>query len=105
MKLGELEETVITGLDEELNLKKITEARIYPNPAQSYFEVSLSDQLTMELDWVIFDQRGVELLSGQFESGEDVFTIDASSLPVGMHLFVTSAGENARTIRKIIIQR
>ena len=105
-KLPELEASpVITGLEDELNVKKFEEANIYPNPAQYYFNVSLPDQLTMDLDWTIIDQRGVELLRGTFEAGEDLFEIDANSLPIGLHMFVVSSGTDYKTIRKIIIQR
>jgi len=104
-KLPELEKTIITGLEDELNVKKFENANIYPNPAQNYFKVSLADQLTMDLDWAIIDQRGVELLNGTFKAGEDSFEIDAINLPVGLHLFVVADGTDYNTIRKIIIQR
>ena len=104
--LPELEESpVITGIEEELNIQKFEDATIYPNPAQYYFNVSLSDQLTMNLDWIIIDQRGVELMNGTFEAGEDSFEIDAKTLPVGLHMFIVTSGTEYKTIRKIIIQR
>jgi len=104
-KLPVLQKTVITGLEDELNIKIIEAANIYPNPAKNYFNVSLSDQLTTDLAWRIIDQRGVELLSGTFESGEDYFEIDTKLLPNGLHMFIVSSGSDYNTIRKIVIQR
>jgi hypothetical protein len=104
-KLPELEKTVITGLEDELNVKKFEDATIYPNPAQNYFNVSLTDQLTMDLDWSIIDQRGIELLNGTFKAGEELFEIDTNRLPNGLHMFIIAGGADYKTIRKIIINR
>ena len=102
-KLPELEKTIITGIEDELNVKLFEDANIYPNPAQNYINVSLSDQLTRDLDWSVFDQRGVELLNGTFNAGEDSFEIDAKSLPNGLHIFIVTSGTDYQTVRKIII--
>ena len=104
-KLPILKKTVITGLEEELNIKRIEEANIYPNPAQNYFHVALSDQLTQDLEWKMVDQRGVELMHGTFESGEDSFDINTRNIPNGLHLFIVTGGDDYKAIRKIIIQR
>ncbi len=96
---------VITGLEDEINVKKFESANIYPIPAQNYFNVALSDQLTIDLDWKIIDQRGVQLLGGTFRSGEDTFEVDTNSLPNGLHMFIISSSSDFQTIRKIIIQR
>ena len=103
--LPALQKTIITGLDDELNVNKFKNAVIYPNPAQNYFNVTLSDQLTTDLDWAIVDQRGVKLQSGTFISGEDFFEVDVKELPNGLHMFVVSSGDHNKAIRKIIIQR
>ena len=100
-----LQKTVITGLEDELNVKKFEDAQIFPNPMQNYFNVSLSDQITKDLDWMILDQRGVELERGAFLSGEDFFEVDIKEIPNGLHLFIVSSGSDYKTIRKIIIQR
>jgi len=105
MKLHELEQVIITGIEDELNVKKFADAVIYPNPAQHYFNVSLEDYLTLELNWTIIDQRGVTLLDGVFEAGESTYQIDTKSLPEGLHMFIVSSGSDYKTIRKIIIQR
>ena len=104
-KLHELEKTIITGLEDELDVKKFEDATIYPNPAQNYFNVSLSDKLTMDLDWSVIDQRGVKLLNGNFKAVEDSFEIDANSLPNGLYMFIVTSNTDYKTIRKIIIQR
>jgi hypothetical protein len=104
-KLPVLRNTVITGLEDELNVKKFEDATIYPNPAQDYFNVSLSDELTKNLDWMIIDQRGVELLNGTFEADEGLFEVDTKKLPVGLHMFIVTSGSDYKTIRKIIINR
>ncbi len=104
-KLPELHKTIITGLDDELNVRRFEDAVIYPNPAQNYFRVSLSDQLTKDVEWRILDQRGITLSEGAFEKDNDSFEVDTREIPNGLHLFIISAGDNYRVIRKIIIKR
>ena len=104
-KLPVLDRTVITGIQDELNVKKFENATIYPNPAQNYFNVSLSDQLTMDLEWSILDQRGVELSSGTFISGESMFEIDTKSLSNGLYMFIVSGGKDFKYFRKVVVQR
>jgi len=103
-KLPNLQENPITGLEEEINLGKIESANLYPNPAQDYFQISLGEALTMELDWVIIDQLGVELKRGKFKSGGSKFDIDTRRIPDGLHMFIVSSGTDFRTIKKIVIQ-
>ena len=104
-QLPVLSNTIITGLEDKLNVKKFETANIYPIPAQNYFNVTLSDQLTIDLDWSIIDQRGIQLLDGTFGSGEDTFEVDTHSLPNGLYMFVVSGGTDIKYIRKLIIQR
>jgi hypothetical protein len=104
-KLPALEKTIITGLEDELNVKKFEEANIYPNPAQNYFNVALSEEITKDLNWMIVDQRGVELLKGTFIAGEDTFEVDTQKLPNGLHMFIVTGANDYKTIRKIIIKR
>ena len=104
-KLPVLENTTITGLENELNLKKFEEANIYPNPAKNFFDISLSDELTVDTDWSIIDQRGVELLHGTFIEGQDKYEVNTKSLPNGLFMFIVRSSSDNYTIRKIIIQR
>ena len=57
------------------------------------------------MDWTIFDQRGVELLKGNFEAGRDLYEVDANSLPNGLHLMIFNGENDYKVIRKIIIRR
>jgi hypothetical protein len=104
-KLPVLQKDPITGIEEELNIEKFVNASIYPNPAQNYFNVSLSDELTLDMEWVIVNQLGVQLKSGKFESGENNYEVDTRSIPNGLHMFIISGGDDYKTIRKIVIQR
>jgi hypothetical protein len=104
-KLPELERYVVAGVEDELNVRKFEDATIYPNPAENYFTVSVSEYITTDLEWSIIDQRGVRLLQGAFRKGEDTFEIDAKGLPVGLHMFIVTSGTEYKSIRKIIIQR
>jgi hypothetical protein len=104
-KLPVLKKTLVTGLEDELNIKKIQDASIYPNPANNYFNVALSSELTQDMDWVIVDQRGVELLRGKFVSGEDTYEVDAKDLPNGLHMMIVSANDDSNVVRKVIISR
>jgi hypothetical protein len=104
-KIDGLNVSPITGLEDELNAKRIETADIYPNPAQNYFNVALSSELTQDMDWVIIDQRGVELLRGKFEDGRALYEVDANSLPNGLHMMIFNGNKDYKVIRKIIISR
>jgi hypothetical protein len=104
-KLPVIQNTIITGLEEELNAKRIENADIYPNPADYYFNVALTSELTQDMDWVIIDQRGVELLRGNFAAGEDLYEVDANALPNGLHMMIFNGNNDYHVIRKIIISR
>jgi molybdopterin biosynthesis enzyme MoaB len=104
-KLPIIQNTIITGLEDELNAKRIENADIYPNPADSYFNVALSSELTQDMDWVIIDQRGVELLRGNFTAGENLYEVNATALSNGFYMMVFSGSEDHHVIRKIIINR
>ena len=47
-KLPILHPSVITGLEDDLNVKQFKEANIYPNPAQNYINVSLGGKLQVD---------------------------------------------------------
>ena len=104
-KLPVLENTIITGLEDELNARRIQDADIYPNPAQNYFNISLSNELSKDMDWTIIDQRGVELLRGEFAAGEDLYEVDTRKLPNGLHMMIVSGDNDHKVIRKVIISR
>jgi hypothetical protein len=104
-KLPVIQPTPITGLDDDLNARRIAEAEIYPNPADQHFNVALSGKLTSDVAWVIVDQRGIELQNGVFDKGEDLYQVDAAALPAGLHMMIFSSSEDHRVIRKIIINR
>jgi hypothetical protein len=104
-KLPVIQPTPITGLDDDLNARRIAEAEIYPNPADQHFNVALSGKLTSDVAWVIVDQRGIELQNGVFDEGEDLYQVDAAALPAGLHMMILSSSEDHRVIRKIIINR
>jgi hypothetical protein len=104
-KLPVIQPTPITGLDDDLNARRIAEAEIYPNPADQHFNVALSGKLTSDVAWVIVDQRGIELQNGVFYKGEDLYQVDAAALPAGLHMMIFSSSEDHRVIRKIIINR
>lgn len=104
-KLPILHKTIITGLDDELNIALIRDAEVYPNPAQNYLKVAVSEEITRNMDWVIYDQRGVQLLRGAFVAGEKLYDLNVSSLPNGLHLMVVAGDDDTKVIRKIIIQR
>jgi hypothetical protein len=104
-KLPVLENTIITGLEDELNARRIQDADIYPNPANNYFNLSLSSELSKDMDWVIIDQRGVELLRGHLKAGGDLYEVDAQKLPNGLHMMIVSGENDHKVIRKVIISR
>ncbi|NJN26506.1 MAG: T9SS type A sorting domain-containing protein, partial [Cyclobacteriaceae bacterium] len=104
-RLPFLQNTVVTGLEDDLDLRKITEAAIYPIPAQDYFMVSLPEPLSKDLQWSVVDQRGVELIQGTYAQGQSEFKMDTQSLPNGLFLLKIAGKDELNAIRKIIIQR
>ncbi|MEP1891334.1 MAG: T9SS type A sorting domain-containing protein [Cyclobacteriaceae bacterium] len=66
------------------------EFSIYPNPSDREFEVELAGVALEEMQWVLYDQAGRQVLSGDIEMGESRKLISAESLPSGifmLHIF------------------
>lgn len=66
------------------------EFSVYPNPTDREFEVELAGMALEEMQWVMYDQAGRQVLNGDIKVGESRKLITTKSLPSGifmLHIF------------------
>ncbi|MBS1559174.1 MAG: T9SS type A sorting domain-containing protein, partial [Bacteroidetes bacterium] len=93
---------VITGVESTTGI--LDDIVLYPNPAESKFYLSLSGDYPPGSVWKIADQRGIYVLSGNFNdafSGKK--TIDISSLINGVYIVAIGAPGQNPVYRKLIV--
>ncbi|MBS1490796.1 MAG: PKD domain-containing protein [Bacteroidetes bacterium] len=93
---------VITGVESTTGI--LDDIVLYPNPAESKFYLSLPGDYPTGSVWKIADQRGIYVLSGNFN---DAFggkkTIDISSLINGVYIVAIGAPGQNPAYRKLIV--
>ncbi len=102
-KLPEKNPAPITGLDDELISISGKNISLYPNPTKKYFTVSFGDKLNSDYKWKIVDQRGVQLMHGQFDKGDDKFELNISDLIDGVYMFMITDEKKVYVTRKLMI--
>jgi hypothetical protein len=73
---------------------------VYPNPSTSVFNISLSEQVS-DLKWEVTGAYGALILEGN--SGQNTFTIDLSTLPIGIYYLKMDIG-GLRVVKKLVLQ-
>ena len=76
---------------------------IFPNPAQSYFDVQLEIPLTENARWQIHDVHGRSIDSGTLPKQLEGFRYDCTHLPKGIYFISIQTDFYAITPQKIII--
>lgn len=80
-------------------------SRIYPNPAGKTLYIELKSQQQGDVNVSLFDLYGRHVLSRKFQVPADRFRIETDQLSNGMYFMEISAGNNSRTLHKIVIER
>ena len=79
----------------------VPEVQIYPNPVRDYLYISHLNDNSGELQVVMNDLNGLQVISGKFSAERNLVRIDVSSLKSGMYfLRITSA--NGSVVKKVV---
>ena len=73
----------ILGIEEEMI--RGTEFSLFPNPADRIFRLLFERPLRAETDWIVFDQNGIQRLTGWIRKNEEELVINVSHLPAGVY--------------------
>lgn len=90
--------------ENELNNSNAS-VNVYPNPSAGIFNVELKLNKKSELSFRLIDSKGSVIFSDLnqvFESGDSMYSIEKSGLPVGIYLLQIE-GLNFLEIKKVII--
>jgi hypothetical protein len=93
---------VITGI--EPTIAQLEQIKIYPNPAAAKFTFKLPGDFPSGCIWKISDQRGINVLSGDFNdaySGEKA--VDISSLTNGVYFIGIGAPDKVPVYLKLVV--
>lgn len=90
----------VTGVNRVLNIDHF---HVYPNPANSLFKVQLEKAPTSDMNWVIYDQVGREVLLGAIKPGELEIEIDSKDLPSGMYMIHLFNQNEQWTPKRVVI--
>lgn len=63
------------------------EVKIYPNPISTYFNIDIMSSLSGMMEWVVYNNNGSKLRSGQFSyNGEGkTIRVDMTGVPLGSY--------------------
>ncbi len=84
--------------------QEITDLKVYPNPAYSFFNVGFSQALEGEYNWQLIDVMGRVLQTGTAEQGIETFQVQADGLTTGTY-FLIMQNEEVYVQRKVVIVR
>lgn len=79
-------------------------AVLYPNPAESYFNVAFEKPLSRNYNWKLVDMHGRVMRAGLLYTGQQQMSVEHLDLASGMYFFVISTNDFASQ-RKVIITR
>ncbi len=84
------------------DLLELNSMNLYPNPAESYFQVAFEEELQKSYHWKLLDIRGVEIQSGQLERGQQLIEVSSEEIPTGVYIFVVQ-NDKVFSQKKVII--
>ena len=76
-------------------------SKTYPNPIQNQINIELDQELTVEVSYILFDERGQLMQSGltNFENGKMNLTVTASGLRKGIYYLHLNQGAETKVVR------
>ncbi|MCW5912187.1 MAG: autotransporter-associated beta strand repeat-containing protein [Cyclobacteriaceae bacterium] len=94
----------ITAVDDTPALVAIKAIQMYPNPASLEFNFGLPAEVAPGTSWKILDQRGITVLSGDFEGASNgIQPVDVSGLANAVYYVVISSPQGATVHRKLVV--
>ena len=95
--------TPITGI-EPAQANTVDEIQLFPNPANGEFKFVLPDKMPAEYTWQIADQRGIIVLSGDFEGAVNRHkAVEVGGLANGIYFVIIGAPEKPSVYRKLAV--
>jgi len=91
----------VDNIEDEVG-KEITDLKVYPNPANAFFNVEFSKALEGDYDWRLVDAVGRTLQTGRATQGTETFQVNADRLTAGTYFFVIH-NDKVYTQRKVVI--
>ena len=73
----------VTGIENEVVLG--TQFSLFPNPADHVFRLLFEMPLSAETEWILFDQNGIQRLTGRVRKNEEELMINVAHLPAGVY--------------------
>jgi PKD repeat protein len=100
-KLG----TVIVGIEEQpKELAALNRIDVFPNPANQEFSFLLPEGALPVSAWRLIDQRGVQVLSGDFSGAANgQLPVNISTLPNAIYYLVIEGADRRTAVRKKLI--
>ncbi|MBS1682566.1 MAG: hypothetical protein JST48_12710, partial [Bacteroidetes bacterium] len=102
MRVNPKKGKIITAIDP--SVASLDDLQLYPNPASGKFNLSLPGEFPAGSIWKISDQRGINVLGGNFiDAVRGVKTIDVSGLINGVYIVAVAAPGTVPVYRKLIV--
>jgi hypothetical protein len=94
----------ITAVDDIPAKAALNAIMIFPNPASLEFKFGLPADVAPGTSWKILDQRGITVLSGDFEGAVNgIKPIDISELANAVYYVVMTSPQGATVHRKLVV--
>lgn len=94
----------ITAVDDTPAKATLNAIMIFPNPASLEFNFGLPAEVAPGTSWKILDQRGIAVLSGDFEGAVNgIKRIDISELANAVYYVVMTSPQGATVHRKLVV--
>ncbi len=105
MPLGKKRGKIITAIeDPSQNIAALESIKIYPNPANGKFNFGLPGDFPSNCVWKISDQRGVNIISGDFSDAVNgVKTVDVSAISNGVYFVAIGSSEGKPVYKKLVV--
>ncbi len=105
MPLGKKRGKIITAIEHpSQNIAALESIKIYPNPANGKFNFGLPGDFPSNCVWKISDQRGVNIISGDFSDAVNgVKTVDVSAISNGVYFVAIGSSEGKPVYKKLVV--
>jgi hypothetical protein len=93
---------LITGIEPQAGM--LDDVKIYPNPANGKFNFALPGELPSGSIWKISDQRGINVMEGDFNDAfNGVKSVDVSMLVNGVYFVAIGAPGKTPVYKKLVV--
>jgi hypothetical protein len=100
--IGPKKGVLVTGIEPQAGV--LDDIKIYPNPANGKFSFALPGELPTGSIWKISDQRGINVMQGDFsDEFNGVKAVDVSSLVNGVYFVAIGAPGKNPVYKKLIV--